>query len=898
MTQGLSTGWLRRVLGSCLITGMLMLSFPVAWANTPVPVIIETKLPTGQTLYIKEDHSQPIVTIDTWVKTGSVNETPEINGVSHFLEHLLFKGTATYKPGELDRILESRGAKFNAATSDDYTHYYITTATPYFEEALRLHADMLLNAAIPEEELPQERKVVQEEINRANDNPDRQLYMTLAKMLYGSHGYALDTLGPKENIANIPRERILEYYHYWYQPKNFNTIVVGDVNPEQVRELVAKAFPAPPFQPPQNYVPPTVGLVTPPAGVQTDVVENPNISQAYFALAMLGPAQQKPEDVYALDIAMLVLGSGKSSRLYQALKEKQPLATSVSAGNYTQKYSGMLIVSAQAKPENREAVKQELLSQLVRLRNEGITQEELEKAKTQYLKDFIFQNETTDGVSSSLGYSVTIGSFQDYLDHVSNVEKVSLESVRDALNRYIRLERSVSVEMLPSALKAEPAQERAHNLALIQAAQAQALSLGQASVSSAVANVQEPQKTILSNGITLISKPLRDSSTVAIKVFVHGGQGAETTPGVAPLTASLLMQGTRNRSAETISRELESKGMSLSVASDADAIEVTGSAVHEDFGELLSVLSDVLTQPSFEAAEIAKVKERLRQAILASRDTPSSVAFENLGAALYPNHPYGNEGKRVEANLNKITRQDILNFYRRLFVPQNMVISVVGNFDPVVLKSALSALYPPCGDYKPKRIPVPPVPAISKSQTVTERRPKLSATWMAQGWLAPSIEDRKDFIALKVLNSLLGTGMSSRLFTDLREKQGLAYVVGSAYPSREQASRFMMYIGTDPVNIEKVKAGFAEEIRRLREELVPEQELKEAKSKLIGSFALAHDTNLNQAYFLGLYESLGVGYEFDREYPKLVEQVTAADIQRVARKYLSGPSVLSVVQPE
>ncbi|HEY9744627.1 MAG TPA: pitrilysin family protein, partial [Oculatellaceae cyanobacterium] len=194
MTQGLSTGWLRRVLGSCLITGMLMLSFPVAWANTPVPVIIETKLPTGQTLYIKEDHSQPIVTIDTWVKTGSVNETPEINGVSHFLEHLLFKGTATYKPGELDRILESRGAKFNAATSDDYTHYYITTATPYFEEALRLHADMLLNAAIPEEELPQERKVVQEEINRANDNPDRQLYMTLAKMLYGSHGYALDTL--------------------------------------------------------------------------------------------------------------------------------------------------------------------------------------------------------------------------------------------------------------------------------------------------------------------------------------------------------------------------------------------------------------------------------------------------------------------------------------------------------------------------------------------------------------------------------------------------------------------------------------------------------------------------------------------------------------------------------
>ena len=210
----------------------------LARAETITPTIVEARLPTGQNLYIKEDHSRPIVTIDTWVKTGSVNETAENNGVSHFLEHLLFKGTERYGPGQIDRLLESRGAQFNAATSDDFTHFYITTAPAYFEEALALHADMMTHAAIPPKELPQERKVVQEEINRADDNPSRQLYVELSRRMYGTHGYGMDTLGPKENIARIPRENILAYYHYWYQPRNFNTIIVGDIDPNKVKKLV------------------------------------------------------------------------------------------------------------------------------------------------------------------------------------------------------------------------------------------------------------------------------------------------------------------------------------------------------------------------------------------------------------------------------------------------------------------------------------------------------------------------------------------------------------------------------------------------------------------------------------------------------------------------------------
>lgn len=909
----------QRCLAVLLLQGMLcatgigsLFLTPGAQAETLTPKIMETSLPTGQNLYIKEDHSRPIVTIDTWVKTGSVNETAANNGVSHFLEHLLFKGTPRYGPGVVDRLLEAKGAEFNAATSDDFTHYYITTAPAYFEEALALHADMLTHAAIPPKELPQERKVVQEEINRADDNPARQLYVELSRRMYGSHGYGLDTLGPKENIARIPREDILAYYHYWYQPKNFNTVIVGDIDPERVKRLVAKTFQAPHFQPSEQYHPPLVSAVTLPDGPQSVVLENPNVSQAYLALAMPGPPQQKPDEVYALDLATLALGSGKSSRLYRTLRENQPLVNAVSAGNYTQKYAGLVVINVEAKPENLEAVKREIIRQLEELRANGITPEELAKAKTQYIKDFVFENETTDGTASAIGYNVTIGSLSDYLDHVSRVERVTPEHIRAALNAYLDPRRAVLAELLPSSSKMDIQAENAANLSLLQASTARlaeaarpasvpsppvSVQLGHGTSSEAKAETGAVTRTVLPNGMTFIAKPLPDSATLALKIFIKGGSGVETKPGTASLTASSLMQGSRGRDAEQISRELESKGMSLTFSAGEDAIEATGTAISEDWGELASVLQDVLSTPRFEEKEIAKKKEQLRQAILAGRDNPSAVAFENLDLALYPNHPYGDEGKRVEAALDSITRQDVLDYYRRWFVPQNMVVSLVGRFDPQTAANFLSALYPPCDHCTPDLARIAPVPPLTASRTVVEEKPRLSAVWMAQGWLAPPIRDSRDYAALKVLNSLVGSGMSSRLFVDLREKQGLAYVVGSQYPSREQQSRFVMYIGTDPINTDRVRGGFNREIARLQRQSISPTELAEAKSKLIGSFALAHDTNASQAYYLGLYESLGVGYGFDNTYPALVSRVTAADVQRVARQYFSAPSVLSLVKP-
>lgn len=196
------------------------------------------KLDNGQTVIIKEVHDNPIVTIDTWIKTGSINENDKNNGVAHFLEHLFFKGTTKHPTGEFDRILESKGAQTNAATSKDFTHYYITLPSKYFETAIDLHADMLMNPLIPRKELEKERKVVIEEIAKTNDNPENKLYENMVQSFYINHPYKRKVIGKKEIIENISREEIFNFYNSWYNPSNMITVVVGDIDTTQALDLI------------------------------------------------------------------------------------------------------------------------------------------------------------------------------------------------------------------------------------------------------------------------------------------------------------------------------------------------------------------------------------------------------------------------------------------------------------------------------------------------------------------------------------------------------------------------------------------------------------------------------------------------------------------------------------
>jgi zinc protease len=934
----------------------LALLFPLV----PAPALAQagtgpsvSRLPSGQQVIVQENHQQPIVTIDTWVRTGSVNETPGNNGVSHFLEHLLFKGTAKHPTGQLDQLLEGRGAQSNAATSDDFTHYHITLPSSFFEEALQLHADMLMGATIAPDALQRERAVVQEEINRADDNPQRRLFIELIARLFPGHGYALDTLGPKTNIAHIPRADICGYYRHWYQPKNLTTVVVGHVQAHQTMHAIERAFrsaaaAAPSVSddasrtqacaPQAKYQAP---VVTPPqtlASTQPVAVAMPDarVSQVQWVLGFRAPSLAQRKASLALNVAMAVLGQGRSARLVRQLRDDRALVSGVSAGSQAMKYGGLAYIGLDLPPEKVAAARPALLQELNRLLQEGITAEELAKIKTQTVRSFLFENESTQDVAEGLGYYASLSQVSDYTRYVADVQALTVSDVNEALRRYIQPKAAVWLALVPASSGKPNVLVPAEESKTMQAALAQ---LGQASspeaqnpTATTAADVGRPtrpapeaslaavKKVRLPQGTVLLMKPNAGAQTVAIQAFFRGGEAVEPKPGVAALAMAMLTRGTTVRPASALHEELESAGLTLGATSNEDVLQVSAASAAQDLGHLLLVLQDVLAHPRWDAAEFARQKSLLKENLTAALDQPANLAADKLQGSLYGSHPYGHNAQRVLASLPTVGLADVEAYYRAQFVPKKMVVSVVGQFQPTNVQAAVTQwehdlaakTVPSKGTPTAAASPGPAPLALKESQVLRLAKPggasqqqqaaastpgALGATWIQQGWLAPPL-GHPGLIPLKVLNSALGTGMSSRLFVNLREKGGLAYSVGSTYPSLRQPSRFVLQIGTAPKNLDAVTAGFRKEITRLQEEPIPAEELDAAKQKLVGQFALAHESNAQQAYFLGYYEALGVGYEYDQRYPEAALRVTPADVQAVAKSVFSRPSVTVIVAPD
>ena len=333
------------------------------------------KLPNGQTLVIYEIHNNPIVTIDTWIKTGSINETDQNNGISHFLEHLFFKGTKTHPTGNFERILESKGAIVNAATSKDFTHYYITLPSAYFDTALELHSDMLLNPQIPRKELEQERKVVIEEIYKDLNNPSRKVYNNLNTLMYTRHPYKRQVIGSAENVGTMRREEILDYFNKFYSPSNMVTIITGDVDTAMTTEKVQNYFNQPYKKPVKQNFAKEHQIQT-----QKRHIEYTDTQSGYMMIGFRG-VDINDRQLFALDVLAQILGGGDSSRLYKNVKEQKGLAFNISASNINFRDDGILYITANFAPYCYEKLENAVFSEISNVQKYGVTEEELQTAK-------------------------------------------------------------------------------------------------------------------------------------------------------------------------------------------------------------------------------------------------------------------------------------------------------------------------------------------------------------------------------------------------------------------------------------------------------------------------------------------------------------------------------------
>ncbi|MDB9537868.1 pitrilysin family protein [Dolichospermum planctonicum CS-1226] len=360
-------------------------------------------LPNGLTI-IAEQMPIDAVNLDLWVKTGSAMEADAINGMAHFLEHIVFKGTQKLISGEFERRIEERGAVTNAATSQDYTHYYITTAPKDFAELAPLQIDIVCNPTIPDHAFERERLVVLEEIRRSEDNPGRRIYRQIMETAFDTLPYRRPVLGPAAVISQVKPQQMRDFHTHWYQPQSITAVAVGNLPVEELIEIIATEFN-------QNYQqitnkPTETPVIPEPAFteiVRQEVIDK-TLQQARLVMIWRVPGLKELNQTYALDIIAGILGHGRTSRLVHDLQEEQQLVSSISVNNMSNLWQGVFSISAKCHVENLAAVEKAIAQHLHRLQTELVKESEIARVQQRIANRFIFGNETPSDRAGLYGY--------------------------------------------------------------------------------------------------------------------------------------------------------------------------------------------------------------------------------------------------------------------------------------------------------------------------------------------------------------------------------------------------------------------------------------------------------------------------------------------------------------
>lgn len=399
------------------------------------------QLPNGLTI-IAEQIPVDAVNLSLWLKVGSAVESDDVNGMAHFLEHMIFKGTSVLQSGEFEHLIEQRGAVTNAATSQDYTHYYITTAPQDFADLAPHQIEVVLNAAIPDEAFERERFVILEEIRRANDNPQRRTYYRSMEAAFEQLPYRRAVLGPLQVIENLRPQQMRDFHQTWYQPQSIIAVAVGNLPVETLIQTVAEGFETALSRRRSGPVPPSLPTPLTPE-VAFDRIHrysgtDSSLQQSRLVMTWRVPGMEQVEETYALDVLSSILATGRTSRLVRELREERQLVMGISASNMTFVHQGLFYLSAQLSAEHLEAVEAAIARHIRRLQTEPISETELQRIRTLVSNRFVFGNETPSDRAGLYGYYQTLlGDLLPALHYPAHIRSLEVEDLMSAANQYL-----------------------------------------------------------------------------------------------------------------------------------------------------------------------------------------------------------------------------------------------------------------------------------------------------------------------------------------------------------------------------------------------------------------------------------------------------------------------------
>lgn len=839
-------------------------------------------LPNGLKVILLENHRAPVVSMLVWVKVGSALEREGEYGLAHLMEHMLFKGTDRRGPGEIAREVEAAGGHINAFTSYDQTVYYINMASRYTERGLDILGDMIFNPKFDPEEFRLEKEVVLEEIREGEDNPGRVISKALFGNAYRVHPYKRPVIGFVDSVRNVDRETALAFHKQWYRPDNMVLVVSGDFEINTLKEQIAKIFSA--RAKAEARAP--IDMPEPKQEGPRGAIVRKDLKTATIQIGFHIPGFNG-EQTKAVDLLGAIAGQGRTSRLYKSVMREKELVSSISAGAYTPKDPGLFIVSAKTEPEKVLPAVKAIMKELQTLVKDGVTSEELERAKLNVQAGFIRSRMTMSGESRvAANFEVMAGDYRSRDDYLAGIENTTAGEIRQAANEYLTESNMTIALLLPDDALPN-------------------ITEGELTSQAALLNVpqEEEKKTALptavkqyrlKNGVRLLVKPDHSLPLVSIRAAFMGGLRYEnkSNNGLNNLMAEIWDRGTTDLTPEELAREVEDMAGYIGSYSGRNSFGLEAEFMSRFLDRGLELFTDVLTQPAFDQAEVEKARPIILAAIKQQQDRAGSKAFKKFAKTIYSPHPYGLDQLGTPETVSRLKAQDVRDFYMQFAKPEGMVLSVVGDVDPEKIRDRFEELLK---DWQGKVEKAPEIPAAASWTGIKEADEFVdkAQAHMVLGFPAPGMNS-PDRFALEILDNIL-SGMGGRLFIQLRDKQSLAYTVTSFYSTGLDTGAFGFYISFSPDKLEQVEQGFMEIIKQATSEQVTEEELSSAKELIMGSYEIGLQSYNAQASETTYNELYGLGLDYPEKYMKAINAVTREDVLNAARKYLNMDHAVRVV---
>ncbi len=831
-----------------------------------------TALENGLTIIVREDHSAPVVSAQAWAMTGSIHEGKWLGaGMSHVLEHMLFKGTSTRAGSRIDQEVQEAGGYMNAYTSFDRTVYHIEVPNTGATVAIDILCDIMQNATLPADEMAKEKQVILREMDMNVDDPGRRASRRLFETAYTRSPYRLTVIGYPDIFNELKQEDVLAYYHEKYAPNNVFYVVAGDVKHDEVVAQIRAAY----SQAKTRAMPPVVLPSEPRQTAPREIVEEAPIELGHFYYAWHIPDLRHP-DIAALDVLAVLLGHGRSSRLYQTVREAQGVVHSADAWTYSPGNPGLFGMSATVDADKFAAAREALLVELEKMKTSLAAPEEINKAVKQFIAGTLSSRKTMQGQAQDLGSNWLAANDLNFSErYLAAVKRVTAADIQRVAREYLTPENRTLYALLPAGTRTDlkSTHETTHDFAV--------------------------QKFELPNGLRLLVKEDHRLEFVEIRAAFLGGVLAETpeTSGVTQLTGKMLLKGTARRTGEEIAREIESVGGSLDSYGGNNSFGINAEVLSDDFALGLDLVSDVLLHPVFPAVQFEREREVQLAGIRSQKDNLLQSAAQAMRRELFGNRGYGLNATGSEESVEKLKIADLKSFHEQFAVPNNCVLAIYGNVKTAEVKAAVEKAFagwkaaPGAEKLLSPALP----PALTTPKHIAEIRDKKQAV-LVIGFPGATLRDA-DRYALELVQEAC-SDLGSRLFIRIRDELGLAYYVGAQNFVGIAPGYFAFYVGTSPEQAALAEKELLTEAAVLRQDGLTAQELQRAKAKIIGQRKIARQDLGSLAMTNALDELYGLGYAYSDGEDARFEAVTLEQARQVAQKYLKPEAfVVAVVKP-